>query len=265
MPVLEIARHGGTAVLTMNRPQARNALDLELREAFAHAIPALRDDPGVRAVVLTGAGAHFCAGGDVRTIGSGGSQGDVFEGRSRIVTMQRWFDDLVDLEKPVIAAVDGVAFGAGLSLALAADFVIASPRATFCAVFARVGYVPDMAAMYLLPRAVGLACAKQLAFSARVVGASEALGIGLVHEVADAGPVLDAALALAERFRHAPPGAIALMKSTMNRAFESDRDTVYRQEALAQALCRESTYHKQAVQRFMDKEPALYQWPQSQG
>ncbi|WP_295374350.1 enoyl-CoA hydratase/isomerase family protein [uncultured Pseudacidovorax sp.] len=262
MTVLDITQHGGTAVLTMNRPKARNALDIELREAFARALPTLRDDPTIRAVVLTGAGEHFCAGGDIRTIGSGGSQGDIFEGRSRIVAMQRWFDELVDLEKPVIAAVDGVAFGAGLSLALAADFVLATPRATFCSVFARVGYVPDMAAMYLLPRAVGLARAKQLAFSAQVLGAAEAEALGLVHQVVEEGRVLDAAMALAQRFQHAPPGAIAIMKSVMNRAFESQRQDVYRQESLAQALCRESDYHKQAVRRFLAKEPAAYQWPE---
>lgn len=262
MAVLEITQHGSTVVLTMNRPKARNALDIELREAFASALPAVRDGPTVRAVVLTGAGGHFCAGGDVRTIGAGGSQGDIFEGRSRIVAMQRWFDELVDLEKPVIAAVDGVAFGAGLSLALAADFVLASPRATFCSVFARVGYVPDMAAMYLLPRAVGLARAKQLAFSARVVGAAEAEALGLVHQVVREGTVLDAAMALAQRFQHAPPGAVAIMKSVMNRAFESQRQDVYRQEALAQALCRESVHHREAVQRFLAKEPATYQWPE---
>lgn len=167
MSVLEISRVGACAVLTLNRPAARNALDMDLRNALAKALPEIRDDATVRAVVLTGAGGHFCAGGDIRAIAAGQGNADVFEGRNRILSMQRWFDGLVDLEKPVIAAVDGVAFGAGLSLALAADFVLASPRATFCAVFARLGYVPDLGGMYLLPRAVGLARAKALAFSAR--------------------------------------------------------------------------------------------------
>ena len=131
MSVLDITHAGSVAVLTMNRPAARNALDLELREAFADAIPRLRDDAQVRAIVLTGAGGHFCAGGDIRALGGGQGGTDVFEGRSRILSMQRWFDELVDIEKPVIAAVDGCAYGAGLSLALAADFVLASPRASF--------------------------------------------------------------------------------------------------------------------------------------
>jgi len=262
MPVLELTRTGATAVLTMNRPAARNALDLELRSAFAELLPRVRDDDAVRAVVLTGAGGHFCAGGDIRAMGGGQGGTDVFEGRNRILAMQRWFDELVDLEKPVVAAVDGVAYGAGLSLALAADFVLASPRASFCAVFARIGYVPDMGGMYLLPRAVGLSRAKELAFSARVVDAREAQALGIAQRVVEGGTVLDAALELATRFEHAPAGALGIVKSVMNRAFESDRRTVYLQEAMAQSLCRESAFHQEAARRFLDKQPPLYQWPQ---
>lgn len=260
MAVLEITRSGSTAVLTLNRPGARNALDMELRSALAEAIAAMRDDSTVRAVVLTGAGGSFCAGGDIRAMGGGQGGTDVFEGRSRILAMHRWFDDLVDLEKPVIAAVDGVAFGAGLSLALAADYVLASPRAKFCAVFARIGYVPDLGCMYLLPRAVGLGRAKELVFSARTVEVAEAQTIGLVHQICEQDRLLDAAIELAARFDHAPAGALGIAKSVMNRAFESDRHSVYLQEAMAQSLCRESAYHRVAAQRFLDKEPPIYQW-----
>lgn len=161
MTVLQLERNGSTAVLTINRPAQRNALDCSLREAFAGAIPQVRDDPGIRALVIAGAGGHFCAGGDVKGMSeSSSSEADVFEGRERMRSIHRWLDELVDLEKPVIAAVDGAAFGAGLSLMLAADFVLASPTAKFCTAFARMGYVPDMGMMYTLPRAVGLAHAK---------------------------------------------------------------------------------------------------------
>src|SRR6218665_1978600 len=116
---LQIDRIGATAAL--------NGLDLAMRQAFGAAIAGIRDDAGIRAVVLTGAGGHFCAGGDVRAMVQGqGGQRDIFEGRERMRSLHRWFDELVDLEKPVIAAVDGAAFGAGLSLALAADFVLAT-------------------------------------------------------------------------------------------------------------------------------------------
>ncbi len=259
MSILILERHGATALLTMNRPEQRNALDLELRAAFALAIAEVRDDPSIRAVVLTGAGGHFCAGGDIKTMGSSDGKRDIFEGRERIRKIHRWFDELVDLEKPVIAAVDGVAFGAGLSLALAADFVLVSTRAKFCSVFARLGYVPDMGAMYLLPRAVGLARAKDMVFSARVVDANEALAIGLAQQVVQ-DDVQKAALAFAERFHSAPTEALGLVKGVMNHAFESDRRSIYAQEAMAQAMCRESEFHQEATRRFLAKESPIYQW-----
>lgn len=264
MSVIQIERFGAVALLTMNRPEARNALDLAMREAFAAAIAEVRDDPAVRAIVLTGAGGHFCAGGDVKAI-SGGGQGerDIYEGRERIRKIHRWFDELVDLEKPVIAAVDGVAFGAGLSLALAADFILASPRAKFCAVFARLGYVPDMGAMYSLPRAVGLARAKELVFSGRMIDAQEALGMGLVQAIHPRERLLQEALALAARFEHAPAGALAIAKQMLNRSFESDRRTVFEYEAMAQSLCRESAFHQEAVARFLGKQPPLFDWERS--
>lgn len=258
MSVLTLERHGATAVLTMNRPEQRNALDTAMRDAFAAAIAELRDDATVSAVVLTGAGGHFCAGGDVKAMGE--SRPDPMQTRASVRRLHRWFDELVDLEKPVIAAVEGLAFGAGLSLALAADYVIATPRSKFCCVFARIGLVPDAGAMYLLPRAVGLGRAKDMVFSARVVEAEEALRIGLVHDIV-MGDVREAALAFAERFHAAPTAAIGVAKAVLNRAFESDRDAVYAQEALAQAILRDSAFHQEAIRRFGVKEPPLYVWP----
>lgn len=252
---------GHTALLTLNRPQQRNALDMTLRGALAEAIPRVRDDPQVRAVVITGAGGHFCSGADVGLLAQAqAGPRDVFEGRARVRRMQLWFDELVDLEKPVIAAVAGSVAGAGLSLALAADIVLAAPSARFSAVFARIGYVPDLAAMHLLPRAVGLARAKDMVFSARQVDAEEAQRIGLVQTLHPADQLRDAALALAARFEHAPLGALGLAKQMMNRAFESDRRTVFEYEALAQALCRESEFHRDAVARFVDKQPPRFDW-----
>lgn len=256
---LTITRHGATAVLSMDRPGQRNALSLEMREAFDRALRDVRDDDTVKAVVLTGSGGHFCAGGDIKSISRALAEGqEAFEGRDRIRHIQRWFDMLADLEKPVICAVDGAAFGAGLSLALCADYVIAQRSATFCAVFARIGYVPDLLGMYLLPRAVGLARAKELVFTARVCGADEALRLGMVQEVCD--NALDRALDMAERFHCAPTQALGLAKTVMNRSFESTRETVYAQEAMAQAICRDSAFHREAARRFVDKQPAVYQW-----
>lgn len=257
---LKITRHGATAVLAMDRPDQRNALSLEMREAFARALPELREDDGIKAVILTGSGGHFCAGGDIKSIAQAHAQGlDAFEGRARIRKIHQWYDTLVDLEKPVISAVEGVAFGAGLSLALCADYAIARRGATFCAVFARIGYVPDMLGMYLLPRAVGLARAKELVFTARVCDAEEALDLGLVQALCDGDP-LEQALAMAERFHSAPTQALGLAKTIMNRTFESSREDIYAQEAMAQAICRDSAFHREAARRFVEKLPPAYKW-----
>lgn len=262
---LLIERRGATALVTLNRPRQRNAFDMSLREAMAVAVPKLRDDPEVRAVVITGAGGHFCAGADVSVLAEAqAGPRDVFEGRERVRRFRLWMDELVDLEKPVIAAVHGSCVGAGLSLALAADMVLAAPGAKFSCVFARIGYVPDMGAMYLLPRAIGLARAKDLVFTGRMVGAEEALAMGLVQALHPAERLLEEALALAARYAPAPAGALGIAKQMLNRAFESDRRSVFEYEALAQSLCRESAFHREAVQRFTNKQPPLYDWERSE-
>jgi len=260
MAALEIERHGATAVLLMNRPEQRNALDMEMRTAFASAVSFVRDEPDVRAVVLTGAGGNFCAGGDVRVMADQpDTPPNMFDSREGMRELHRWFDELVDLEKPVIAAVDGSAFGAGMSIALAADYVLASSRAKFCCAFARMGYVPDLASMYLLPRLVGLPRAKDLVFTARVVPASEALAIGLVQQIYETD-VLGEALALARRFHDAPVQSLGAVKAVMNHAFESERRVVLAQEAMLQSMCRATKFHKEAVRRFLAKEAQLYDW-----
>ncbi|HEY9281025.1 MAG TPA: enoyl-CoA hydratase/isomerase family protein [Eoetvoesiella sp.] len=260
MALLDIGFHGATAVLTLNRPDQRNALNDAMRLELTHAVSVLRENTSVKAVILYGAGGHFCAGGDVKAIlGRESGARNAFDTRERIRNLHRWFDDLVDFEKPVIAAIEGVAYGAGLSLALSADFVLASAEAKFCAAFIRLGLVPDLGAMYLLPRLVGLVRAKELVFSGRVVDAEEAAQIGLVYAVSKSN-VLEDALVLAARFHEAPTAALGISKLTMNHAFESDRQAIYVQEAMAQALCRTSDFHQEALGRFINKLPALYQW-----
>ncbi|MGB3289681.1 MAG: enoyl-CoA hydratase/isomerase family protein [Burkholderiaceae bacterium] len=260
MALVEIQSHGPTAVLTLNRPDQRNALNDAMRLDLASAVSTLRNDASVKAVILYGMGGDFCAGGDMKEVLSRESETQsVFDTRERIHNLHRWFDDLVDFEKPVIAAVEGAAYGAGLSLALSADFVLASAEAKFCAAFVRLGLMPDLGAMYLLPRYVGLTRAKELVFSGRVVSANEAARMGLVYAVTKSN-VLEEALAFAAQFHEAPTAALGISKTTMNHAFESDRQSIYKQEAMAQALCRASAFHQEALKRFINKQPALYQW-----
>jgi len=157
--------------------------------------------------------------------------------------------------------VDGPAFGAGLSLALAADFVLCTRRAKFCAVFGRIGLVPDLGAMHMLPRIVGLQKAKELVFTARTVQAEEARSLGMVYEIVEDGEALQAAaVALARRFGEASTAAIGMAKTAMNQAFELDARAMAELEAYAQTMCRGSDYHQEAVQRFKDKQPTRFDW-----
>lgn len=248
----------GIARITLNRPQARNALSLQMREEMAAAVARVRDDASVFAVLLTGAGGAFCSGGDLSQMLDAAQQGMAW--RERIRRLHRWFPELVNLEKPVIAAVDGPAFGAGFSLALAADFIVATPRASFCAVFGRVGLVPDLGAMQLLPRIVGLQRAKELVFSTRVVAAEEARALGIVWRIVPPEQLQDAARALAARFADASTDAIGMAKSIMNQAFHLDAHAMAELEAYAQTMARHSDYHQQAVQRIRAKQPPRFDW-----
>lgn len=248
----------GVAVLTLNRPAQKNAIDDAMHRALLEAVPQVRDDAAVHALVLRGAGGAFCSGGDLAGL-LGSRQGDG-PFRDRMRALHRWFTELAELEKPVIAAVDGPAFGAGFSLALAADFVIASTRASFCSVFGRIGLVPDLGCLYALPRIVGLQRAKEIVFTTRVVEAAEAQALGIVFDTVPAADLDARALALAGRFRHASPAALGMAKSMLNQSFQLDRHAMAELEAQAQALCRDSQPHRDAVQRFLARQPALFSW-----
>ncbi len=245
------------AIITLNRPDARNALDVPMRRELAGVVAEIRDDERVRAVILTGAGGVFCAGGDMRGLNEKRSSAQSYK---RIADLHVWLPGLVNLEKPVIAAVDGPAFGGGMNLALAADFILASESARFCQVFGRIGLVPDLAGMFLLPRLVGLQRAKELVFSGRVLRAEEAMAMGIVHSVHAPDQLLDAAFALARRFCSASTLAIGLAKTILNQSFHLDQRAMAELEAMAQALCMDSPYHKEVVQRFLDKKPAIFDW-----
>jgi 2-(1,2-epoxy-1,2-dihydrophenyl)acetyl-CoA isomerase len=232
-----------------------------MREAFAAAVPQLVADASVRAVVLTGAAGSFCAGGDLRAMSEVREGMTVATWRQRMLEVQPWLRQLIELDRPLIAAVDGAAYGAGFSLALAADFIIASPRARFCLSFMRVGLVPDFAAMYTLPRIVGVQRAKELMLTAREVQADEALRLGLALEVVPQDQLLARAQALARSMAAASPLAVGLVKQSVARSLASDLSSVLASEADHQALCFNTQAHRDAVDRFLNKQPAAFNWP----
>lgn len=254
-------RQGGTAVLTLDSPATRNAFTAEIRQGLSDGIAQARNDASVRALIITGSGGVFCAGGDIRGMAEASAHNDGAAWRSRMHGTQRWMSELLTLDKPVIAAVDGPAYGAGFSVALAADFVLASPRARFCLSFMKLGLVPDCGAYYTLPRVVGAQRAKELMLSAREVGAQEAKDIGIAMELHEPEALLPRALALAASFEGASPLAISLIKRAMFNPGELAAQLDG--EANAQALTFGSSYTQDAVRRFIDKQPASFNWPKA--
>ncbi|MDO9401323.1 MAG: enoyl-CoA hydratase-related protein [Polaromonas sp.] len=249
-------RHGATLVIRLNRPERRNAFDLEVRRGIAEAVYEARDDDTVRAVIITGTGDVFCAGGDLKSLSE--AKRPMFKDRDRIRRLHPWFRELVNLEKPVIAAVNGPAFGAGFNLALACDFIIGTPTTRFCAVFGRIGLVPDLGGFFLLPRILGLQRAKDLVFSAREVDAQEALRLGILFRIVEQESLMHEALALAERYHHASTDALGIAKNILNRSFNLDQDTLAELEASAQALALHTAYHDEAVANFLNKRPLKF-------
>ncbi|MBX6378995.1 MAG: enoyl-CoA hydratase/isomerase family protein [Clostridia bacterium] len=235
--------------MTLNRPDALNALDEDMRRSLAERVAEVRDDPSVRAVVLTGAGRAFCAGGDVKTMG----KADVIRGRERLKRTHRGTLDLFYLEKPVVVAVNGYAVGVGFNVALAGDIILASEEARFSQIFAQVGLIPDGGGLWLLSRIVGLLQAKELVMTAEMIDARRAKELGIVREVYPPDRLLPAAMELAEKLAAGPTHAFGLGKALLHRACGIDFESFLEMEAIAQAYMMQTADHKEGVQAFLEK------------
>ena len=255
---LDVHVAGGVAVLTLNRPDAFNAIDARLREDLYAAVQRLAVDPDVGVLVVTGAGGNFCSGGDVKTMGT---MTDPEQGRDRVQALQPLVRAMLELEKPLVAAVEGVAFGAGLGLALTADFLVAAQGARFCCSFGRVGLVPDFGAAFTLPRIVGLRRAKELVLSAREFGAAQALQWGIASEVTAQGGALQRAGELAALLVQGSPMAFGLAKRMLTNSLHSDVDAMLGMEVECQGQAFASDWHIQAAQDFRARQPARFRWP----
>jgi len=251
----------GVALLEMNRPDSRNAFSDEIKDGLREALLSLTQAPNLRALVFTGTGGAFCAGGDLKAMlqrhaaGEGNAPQDV---KIRMEALHAWFRLLRDLPVPVIVAVDGPAVGAGLGLALAGDIVLASERAVFGASFAKVGAVPDCNLMWSLPRIVGLQRARELFYTGRLVKADEAQRLGICLEVLPQDQLMSRAHAIAAMMVNTSPEAYALTKQITAQALQSDSDTILAAETEAQMVCLTSDYHIDAVTRFSAKEPLKF-------
>lgn len=242
--------------LTLNRPDVRNAVDLVMREEIVAALDEVEADESTRVLVVTGSGQHFCAGGDVKTMQA--KRQTAAEGRARVELLNRMVLRLVNFPKPTLAMVDGYAVGAGFNLALCCDLIVASDRARFGQVFSKIGLVPDGGGTYFLPRAVGLAKAKELVFTAEIIDAEQALSLGLINRVVAAGDLRQATLALARRIAEGPPRVLALTKHLLNRSATLDLAGALDLEAFAQSVALSSEDHQEGLRAFFEKRPPKF-------
>lgn len=258
---LKLTREGGIALIEMCEPGSRNALSDRMRADFIRVMEELHHDEDLRAVVLTGSGGVFSAGGDLKAMLARHRAGETSGAEDvvgRMTKLHGWMRRLRDLPLPVICAIDGPAFGAGFGIACAGDILIASDRASFNASFCKVGAVPDGNLFYALPRIVGLQRAKELFYTGRIVDAEEALRIGLVLEVVSPEALLPRAMEMARMMCDASPVAFRLTKQIAGKALELDDEALLAMEAQAQAICLASGYHREALQRFTEKQPPKF-------
>jgi 2-(1,2-epoxy-1,2-dihydrophenyl)acetyl-CoA isomerase len=239
---------GGVRILTLNRPDALNALNAELRHDLLAAINAARRDDATRAVMITGAGRGFCAGADLR--------GGTGEREFRLVLSAEYnplIQAIRELPKPVVAAVNGVAAGAGVSLALAADLVVAADDARFVPAFNRIGLVPDSGLARVLVRSLGRHRAMEILLGERQLGAAEARDLGLVSAVVPSGELDRAARELAARVAGGPTRAIGMTKRLLNASEDATLADALAAEAALQELAGRTEDHAEGVAAFGEK------------
>ena len=233
-PVL-VDRAGGVVTVTLNRPDIRNAMNVELTERFTDVITSLRTDPDVRVVVVTGAGKAFCSGGDLSWINPG-PEASVPDMRAKMRSFYPRFLSVRTLDVPVIAAINGAAVGAGLCLAMACDIRIAATDAHLSVPFTKLGMHPGMAATYLLTRLVGTARAAELLFTSNPLDGARGAEIGLINHAVAREEVLPTATAMAETIAANAPIPMGMTKRAIYLAERADMETMVEYEGLAQPI-----------------------------
>lgn len=255
----------GIATLTMNRPEARNALTGEMQAALGEAVPRLAADPSVRLVVLTGTGAAFCAGGDVKGFAAANASGKSALGGStmeqRIHGLRAGMETariLHEMPKPTLAVIPGPAAGAGLSLALACDMRIAAEEAKLTTAFSKIGASGDYGGSYFLSHLVGGAKARELYFTADVITGAEALRLGLVNKAVPASELAEAAAEYARYLAGLPTTAIGYMKRNLNLAQHATLAEVFDAEAQGMVRTMMTEDHKAAAEAFVQKVKPVF-------
>jgi len=250
----------GVAVITLNRPEVLNALNRQMNIDLKRAFKAAKEDGEVRAISLTGSGRGFCSGADIKDFAAGATLEDfkrMIEKGEEIKELISPYD-LIDIEKPIIAAVNGVAVGFGMNVCLNCDIIIASENASFGEFFIRMALIPDMNGSLLLPMFVGLNKAKELIFTGERIDAKEAERIGLVNKVVPSDELMPTAMELAKKLAEGPPLAIGTAKRLIHEGFRELFHEMLRKEVLYQAQLYASEDHMEAAMAFLEKRKPVF-------
>lgn len=247
------AVEGRVATITLNRPDRLNAFDHAMAEEIWRAVEAAGQDPGVRAVILTGAGRAFCAGGDVKGFAQALETNPGEYVKALAARDHAAVSAIFRLPKPTIAAVNGYASGGGIGLALACDLIVAGEGARFDMAYARIGASPDGGSTYFLPRLIGPRRAMELALCAGALDAAEALRLGLINRVVPDGQVLSAASEWAEKLARGPAFALAKAKELIGQSLHESLETQMEHEAIGIAAAARTTDFAEGVRAFVAK------------
>ena len=257
--LIELNVTDGIATVYLNRPEKRNAMSDTMRSQFIETLETIATDRNIRAMVLTGRGKGFCAGGDVAGMEKRmkAPAGEVaFNGWARQQRVHHTQSLLYTMPKPTIAAVNGAASGLGADTALACDFVMVSPQASFTWSYINRGLIPDGGGMYFLPRRIGLPKAKALIFSGRKVDAQESVTLGIADQMSTEEGLVRDAQEWAKSLSQGSATALALGKTILNQTFELSAPQVFAQGSQAQGICYTSSEHREAVMAFLERAAA---------
>lgn len=251
-----LSKNEGVATITLNRPEAMNSMNKELVEDLIAALTEVKDDTEIRAVIFTGAGKAFCAGGDLFYLAS---LSEPIAAHRFIAQAGKIIGLIMGMEKPVIAMVNGVAAGAGFNMAMACDIVIAAKSVKFAQSFSKVGLVPDCGGFYLLPRVVGMHKAKELMFTADLIDAETALKLGVVNQLVEDADLAATVGKMAGKLAAGAPIALSFIKKMVNRSDGLDLASTLAFEEDLQCICMQTSDHQEGVKAFKEKRLPAFQ------
>lgn len=252
---IDVEKRDSVAIVTLNRPETKNAITTEMRRQLWEAFEEIALDDGTRAVILTGAGGDFCSGMDVGNMGTGGIGGSM----NRMHTLHRIARAIYHLKKPTIAAVPGVCVGVGWSYAMCCDFLLVSERAKFSQIFRNIALTPDGGSVWLLSQLVGVQRAKEIVYSGRLIRTDEALSLGLAFEKVEDERLMDRAMEFATELASGPTVAMGLAKRQFEMAAHSSFDSFLDAEFTMQPIASRTDDHHEGIAAFREKRAPRFQ------